>query len=341
MLKIISESITDKVYHFTTIDNLFSILKNNRLVLSSIYKYDTEEKDNPKGYYFFSLSRTKTAKLGYPLSYGFARNGDFCRIEFDGRKLKYKYPGKPFDYYMTKNLKDKLSKTDNYAEKMGIYDKVLKQFEYEDRIFNKEPFINDIIKYINKISIMLPIDEPYEEFLEENPFAYTQLKEINDICKKSGIDFNIYDDINYFSNEVINNRVNIDFSQNRYVSTKNFDDNKKIDRYFFIIILSFLLIDKKNDNNLDRYILDYYNKVSLSDYTSDTIITDVKDTMDEILYNNFKYIKNLKFEINHVIETNSLNDETVFLLNSLTKDLRRYKTTDIKKYLNLKLKNVE
>jgi hypothetical protein len=343
MSRIISESITDKVYHFTTVDNLYSILKNNRLILSSIYKYEAEEKDNPRGYYYFSLSRTKSAKLGYPLSFGFHRTGNFCRIEFDGRKLKYKYPGKPFDYYMTKSLKDKLSKTDNYAEKMDIYQKVLKYFEYEDRIFNNQPYINDIIKYINKISIMLPTDEPYEEFFENNPAALNQLKIISDICKENGVELNIYDDIDDFSNEKINNKVFIDFSMGE--DKFNNDSSKKqkgLDKYFFMILTSFILLDKKNDVNLDRYILNYYNKINLNDINdSGVLIKDIKEMMEDIMYDKYKYTRNLKFEINHIIETDSLNNDSVFLLNILTRDLRKYKTTNLDNYVDIKLKNIE
>jgi hypothetical protein len=109
-----------------------------------------------------------------------------------------------------------------------------------------------------------------------------------------------------------------------------------------MILTSFILLDKKNDVNLDRYILNYYNKINLNDINdSGVLIKDIKEMMEDIMYDKYKYTRNLKFEINHIIETDSLNNDSIFLLNILTRDLRKNKTTNLDNYVDIKLKNIE
>ena len=135
--KILSEGITDIVYHFTSLENFLSIVKNNEFVLRASNLTKTSEYNKNGYYYYFSTTRGKNGNEGY----GMSLEGT-VRITLDGRKLSQRYKGQPFDYWGPSWKKNTQSHE---------YD------EMEDRILSNEPVIKNALDYIIRADVLFGI----------------------------------------------------------------------------------------------------------------------------------------------------------------------------------------
>lgn len=124
----LNESLTDVVYHFTTLGNALNILLTRRFKLSNATFSKAESPFSPKEYpYFLSTTRSKVGEY---------HSGNNRGVVFvlDGRWFNSRYPSKPVDYW----------------ERSWNYPKSKKHSESEDRVFSKEPFIpTDGVKEIH------------------------------------------------------------------------------------------------------------------------------------------------------------------------------------------------
>ena len=136
---ILTERISDVVYHFTTTDAAGGIIDSNSFRLSPI-PYDRQyiqskiqvdagiKYDN--GYYM-SVSRTKIE--GYTKLLNSARC-HFVRFELDGNKLGNTYKGGPFDYFPQRQGNNEYE-------------------EYEDRIYSRNKVIPNARGYIKRMDL--------------------------------------------------------------------------------------------------------------------------------------------------------------------------------------------
>jgi 2'-5' RNA ligase len=169
----LNEGVSSIVYHFTTIDNLVDILEENRMKASKASSDPKDSFEEPlrKGYgkYFISLSRTRTTKLGYGSFFG------EVRIEFDGNILNYNHFGAPFNYY---NL---TSRNVSRKEKR----KNIKDFEYEDRLYLRGEYLDNINRYITRIDILTNKATPTINYIRHK-------------CHELNINLNVYTNRNDF-----------------------------------------------------------------------------------------------------------------------------------------------
>lgn len=86
---LITEYISQTVYHFTIFESLQEILESNSFLLSPGLFSD---KSNNKYFYYMSFTRQKNGYLGFS-------NGLNVRITCDGSLLNNKYAGGPFNYF--------------------------------------------------------------------------------------------------------------------------------------------------------------------------------------------------------------------------------------------------
>lgn len=100
---LLAESLSSKLYHFTSINALFEILKNNEMFCQSSLAGSADDMDN-KYKFYISFSRTKNANEGFGSNYN--RNGS-ARIEFDGNKLNQRFKGAPVNYWGASVLNNK------------------------------------------------------------------------------------------------------------------------------------------------------------------------------------------------------------------------------------------
>ena len=144
----LNEMFSSNLYHYTDERSLLDILKFNRIRLTKNGKYHTNNVQNDQrvnqGYPFYlSFTRIKSNTSGYG-SWRFNNGICIVRIEFNGDLLNQRYKGQPVDYFMGKNK--------FYTDK--AHDARLVQSE--DRLLSKNPYLENVDKYIKEIDIYVP-----------------------------------------------------------------------------------------------------------------------------------------------------------------------------------------
>ena len=92
---VLNESLSRTVYHFTSIESAYRILKDNVMFCQSSYAGNMADDSNDKYKFYVSFARNKN------VSEGFASNYNKCgaRIEFDGEMLSQNYKGGAYNYW--------------------------------------------------------------------------------------------------------------------------------------------------------------------------------------------------------------------------------------------------
>lgn len=154
------------LYHITSSINAASILKNNRFELTTSYGAAAEQNLGSEAYYM-STSRT--------LSGHYIRNNareGYTIFVIDGVKIAQRLRGNAVDYW-------------------GDLDPNKNRFESEDRIFSKDPFINNATKFIRSVHVCL---DPDPSARGESALFYIRL-----YAKRAGIPAFFYNDRKYFA----------------------------------------------------------------------------------------------------------------------------------------------
>ena len=130
------------MYHFTGIDNLKGILRDDMLVGS----VDGSSNYRP----YISTARNKSKDIGYPAGM-LDKPKDICCIVLDKRKIRSKYKVIQVD---TTNGKTFDRKENWYDPSLYVFNPA--GYEYEDRILLNSRGLNNLHKYIVEIRGMLP-----------------------------------------------------------------------------------------------------------------------------------------------------------------------------------------
>lgn len=128
---ILTEGLTDVLWHKTGITNVIRILKSDRFRLSTSLGTSADQYGTKA--FFFSTARS-------PQSSYFRMSDSSAVLKLDGRKLGYNYKGFPVGYWSGMGSP---ADTD----------------EMEDRIVHTKPFIPKATSYITEIRVMLPTNE--------------------------------------------------------------------------------------------------------------------------------------------------------------------------------------
>jgi hypothetical protein len=201
---ILQESLSRVVYHYTEVYKLKSILQSNKFTLTSSLGANIEDYHTQKGFFYASLARTGNPLVGYPRSeFGTASgNRAFVRIEVDGSKLNQRFKGSPVDYWQRKDF-DKL-KQNLGGDGQAAMDRMLKDFEHEDRLFSDKGAIENFKNYILGISIYLPADS-------EDMRKVIEVKDCIELGQRLGVAVNVYSDVKLLAQNrpegVINDKV--------------------------------------------------------------------------------------------------------------------------------------
>jgi hypothetical protein len=229
-----------EIYHITS--EIESILKSDTINLSLGLGAD----NYGKKFFFLSLSRTPSVKIGYKAGYLESR------IVFDYNKLKSNFEIMPVDYWgwKGKNMES------NWQPSM---------FEFEERLLSNKSDISNIGKYIKRIEIAVRENN-------FNNFNYVErLKSIINLSKSRGIDVYFYKSNNDFrlgKNRIDSNQImNINLpKEDRYNS------NSSYERYENLIAL--MMYDDKYLNDYNLFVNDlkeFLPKIGLSE-------SDIKDS---------------------------------------------------------------
>lgn len=187
-LRLIVEGMSKVLYHFTSIENAYSICSSDKICLQSSYAKDSDNFDNKRKFYL-SCTRIRDSRFGY--SNTFNRYGG-ARIELDGDALSTKYKGRQVNYWgggvftdkykYTKDVEDDASNPEdrkayrydfrNWMEEHpdatedekrnwimhNFYDDAQRHTsnESEDRVFSYDSYIPEANRYIKHVDILIP-----------------------------------------------------------------------------------------------------------------------------------------------------------------------------------------
>jgi len=215
--KILSEGISNIVYHFTSLENCLNILKKNEIYLT-MSTNSSDAYDN-KRLFYLSTQRSRSKELGYA-----GHMGSCVRIQIDGQKIMNNLTGKPIDYWGTNMGKQSYYKPENdstYGRGLTRSRQTHHNFEMEDRIVSYEPSIPEFSKYITRLDVYI---DPRTDRLENTKiqkYIDDINKRINNELEKAAliytlgserlkINTNVYNnlkDFNYMTENTINDQM--------------------------------------------------------------------------------------------------------------------------------------
>lgn len=147
---VLKESMSQRAYHFTSMYALLNIVDSNTFKCSPSYNDGSRQMYDTKEYpYFFSTTRVKDGRFGYSNSFD-------VRIELNADMFNAKYKTKPYNFFG--------KRTGESEKQMYIKAKdfdYVSQYQYsvenEDRVFVRTPYIQNAMKYIKRVDILLPV----------------------------------------------------------------------------------------------------------------------------------------------------------------------------------------
>lgn len=159
----VEAGLSDTLYHYTSLNNLLSILRENQFVLTTTAGSGAEGLTGPPAdhFYFFSTTRSRMG------SYGRGAGPQSVYLVLDGKKLHQKYSGNPIDYWGPQYRKAEPSK-----------------HEMEDRIWSREQTIPEATQYIKEIHVRM--GDP------ERGVWKHWLREAYELARQRGIPIYIY-----------------------------------------------------------------------------------------------------------------------------------------------------
>lgn len=193
---LLQERLSGIVYHFMSLNAAYKMLYDNTFYLQSEYGGTGADRFNSKSPFYMSLTRQRDGRLGYS-------HTRKVRITFDGDMLNQRFKGKAIDYWssgMGKQYYMSSPHVDYRGNKK--YDQFQTRTENEDRLFSKEPVINDINQYIKRVDVLINADNE-----DECLYAYKILRNFNVAAQK----IFIYGDkksFNSLKGKTINNFIN-------------------------------------------------------------------------------------------------------------------------------------
>jgi hypothetical protein len=296
--KIIKEGTNrGEVYHYT--NKIVKILSDNKINLSSSLGNEADKFGNK--FFFLSLSRTPSTKIGYGVHHNF-------RLVLDGNKLNQNFKSIPFDYWKG--------------------DWKYNEYEYEDRIVSDKPTIDNISKYIIRIEVVTDykIKEVFYKILELAKqrnipvFFYENKKDLR--LKQNNINFEIEDTPNTSQNIQ-------DFSKYEYKT--ELVSILSIVLYEKDILDNDQVLEKKFNKLTELYNLPKLNLDDIKGYMQEMI-------RSNLLRKNI--IKTLKDQL-RIYFKGGKGDEFRNWIKILTDEMRKYKSTSIEDLAKIKYENNE
>lgn len=208
----INESLSSKLYHFTTI-NILSVMDSfNEILLSSVGDNNNDKELNSGFNFYLSFTRERTSQVGYAgykngafndiiaqreKEFGDEKNNEFrekplselllVRLEFDGNLLNNSFKGKPVNYHYRHNKFNKLHKMFS-PEELVVFR------QSEDRLLSNKYKIENADKYIKRIDVLFPENEIFKTGKFNKTAKYLAYLLLNGTFKdKMNVFFNVND----------------------------------------------------------------------------------------------------------------------------------------------------
>ena len=167
--KVIPESLSQSVYHFTSVFSLLKILNENEMFCQAAKVGFGADDMNNKYDFYISFTRAKSSQEGF--GYTSTRIGSIARIEFDGDKLNKNFHGKPVNYW---GDSDSLNNKFSYMKKAQNN----KHFEYKE--ITDKNLINRVeFKKLPPFTYLSLASENSPDYVEKDGKYYVKVQGIN------------------------------------------------------------------------------------------------------------------------------------------------------------------
>jgi hypothetical protein len=319
---LLTEGISDIVYHYTYVDHLLSILRTNRFATSSNLGSVADSWKDKGRFFFFSTQRTKGLS-------GYGRNHGTVCIVLDGRKLNQRYKGHPTDYWNwstdPKEYKDKQT-----------YRQALLSKENEDRIVTDEPFIENAKSYILEVHILA--------IRESDHTAMVDNEEISAISSYSDGDFPIYYYITEQDYKLQNKAKSVLPKDLGIVDDPNkWRSSERSMVYTFKKLAPYIIASSEQNKEPIEFILKRHLKSIGKEEMFDNIMKEIDEKAKNIsYYRNQGYGNPFGDDayngMSADIHNNRGNPDTLYrdLLKIMVKDMRRIGAKNLKDYMHNK-----
>lgn len=195
---ILKESLSKFVYHFTNLERFYSMVDTDTIKLTKASNdrdvFLNDSFGNGK-LYFLSTTRVRDGRFGYS-------NGLNTRIELNTEVFNNKFKSSPVSFFKgetgTESSKNYYSKKRKYTPIAGY--QWQKRTENEDRIFSNMPELHNINKYINRVDVLIELNDwSIPNFKEIYPDKYKKLRDLYN--SSIGLKLFVYNDMNEFNKQ--------------------------------------------------------------------------------------------------------------------------------------------
>ena len=309
---LLTESFQDIEYHVTSIYNLANIIKDNEIRLSNwVFSSSVSDRFGKK---FFYLSLSRTASLD--LSFGTGAD-DFGRIVFDGKKLGYNFKSMPVDYFTGGKHRPKMIRDRN-------------AYEYEDRLLSDKPTLENVIKYIKWVEVLISGDA----------YNVRVFKYLIKICKERGVELRAY----RTKSDMTKDRNRIDLSEYEMDDKFEFKLDRSIylEKKILIYVLALLMYDEKYLNDYTTFaneLINFLKKNKLDGIFKELYI-DYNDVFEKII--NIGRV-NLSDEIKSAITSTTPYQYNMIKkpISLLVREIRKSGASDLDSFIRMKLTNIK
>ena len=141
--KVLNESLSQLVWHFTTLKKYYQMVDSNSIIFSTPYSTDIEinNKYGNGSPYYLSTTRVRDGRIGFS-------KGKNVRIELNTDFFNGKFKSGAVNF---------CSFSGNDRNN-GLNGNFVKQTENEDRIFSNKQVITGLTRFITRVDIFIPID---------------------------------------------------------------------------------------------------------------------------------------------------------------------------------------
>jgi len=320
---ILTEGLSNILYHFTYIPQLQKILKVNKFATSSNLGSNADQLKDKGKYFLFSTQRTKCMS-------GYGSHHGNVAIVLDGRKLNYNFKGFATDYWNWSKKRSDYSNVENYNY-------ALQSGENEDRIVTNKPYIDNANQYIIEIHILINPDQVKKE----------SLAEIILLCKNFNINIFFYLDDNSFKLQnklkaVDPNSFNLESKEVSAYSEKEGERDLYYAKGFFRTIAPVIIAGNDNDGyNKERELIEELLKSMLEKGGEldqhENIMQDINEKVKR-LSSSWGWSNDEYRSIQAGIDNHRGDPNPYFrkLLKMLINDMKKWGVSNLKEYFNKK-----
>lgn len=284
---LLTESLSSVVYHFTSMQNLLKMAKENRFYFTSAVATPSDMKVNRERLYYMSTTRNKSVRSGYGTK--FKSNG--VRIQLNGDKLNQKYKSFPVDYWG-----ETMGKQSYYKDNKDF--KTRQQHidnEMEDRLVSNDQTIENFSRYIERIDIIL--DDKSEYYEQYVYYAYSILMTMyGRFCF-------FYDNVNDFERQSENtvNQWILDNGRNYKLEYDFRNRGKSSVGMFLSYAIPIIIQDGSEYKNYAKDTAALLKKYNLGRYMGSGILKNISDRWGRLE----SYIDNISIEMRNVSKENT------------------------------------